>query len=63
MDAYADLDESMKASIVVVMLTSSLHPSDQNRAGEMEELSSFLNKPLTLEQLESVLEQLEPTDA
>ncbi len=59
MEAYADLDESMKACIVVVMLTSSLHHSDQEKAGDMDDLSSFINKPLTKDQLEKVIDQLE----
>lgn len=63
MEAYAELDASMKASIVVVMLTSSIHPSDKDRAGEVKDLNSFMNKPLTKEQLESVIATLETTDA
>lgn len=63
MEAYAELDATMKASIVVVMLTSSIHPSDKDRAGGVKDLNSFMNKPLTKEQLESVIATLETTDA
>lgn len=59
MDAYANLDPAMKASIVVVMLTSSLHHSDQEKASDMNDLKSFINKPLTREQLEGVISQLQ----
>ena len=62
MEAYADLDESLKASIVVVMLTSSLHYRDQEKANELDDLKSFINKPLTREQLESVINQVETVD-
>ena len=63
MEAYANLDESFKASIVVVMLTSSLHHKDQEKAGDMEDLRSFINKPLTRDQLEEVIAQLESAGA
>jgi len=59
MEAYKDIDPSMKASTVVVMLTSSLHHNDQKRASDMNDLKSFINKPLTREQLEKVINQLE----
>jgi CheY-like chemotaxis protein len=55
--AYSQLDEELKASIVVVMLTTSLHPNDQNQAHYFKELRGYLNKPLTIEQLEGILKQ------
>jgi len=57
MEAYKDLDEEMKATIVVAMLTSSLHQEDQERAGKLDDLKSFMNKPLSKEQMESVMAQ------
>ena len=59
MEAYEQIGPEFKASIVVVMLTSSLHSSDQQRAGQLKDLSSFINKPLSREQMEKIMEQLE----
>lgn len=63
MEAYTDLEESMKASIVVVMLTSSLHHSDQKKASNLDDLKSFINKPLTKEQMENLMAQVEIVEA
>jgi len=59
MEAYEKLSEEYKASIVVVMLTSSLHSSDQERAKHLNDLTSFINKPLSREQMEGISAQLE----
>lgn len=58
MEAYKELDDSMKASVVVVMLTSSLHHLDQARANGLDDLNGFINKPLTREQMESILDKV-----
>jgi len=58
MEAYKELDDSMKASVVVVMLTSSLHHIDQARASGLDDLNGFINKPLTREQMESILDKV-----
>ena len=59
MDAYEKLDPTFKASLVVVMLTSSLHAMDQERANNLKDLSDFINKPLSLECLQGIAKQLE----
>lgn len=59
MESYKDLDESKKATVVVVMLTSSLHPNDQEKADSLPDLKSYLNKPLEKEQLDKMLAQLQ----
>ena len=59
LEEYKTLDPSMKASIVVVMLTSSLHTKDQEKAENQEDLKSFINKPLSKEAIESLMRQLE----
>ncbi len=58
MEAYKELDDEMKATIMVVMLTSSLHEEDQQRANNLDDLKSFMNKPLSKEQMQLVMEQL-----
>jgi CheY-like chemotaxis protein len=57
LEAYRTLDEELKASFVVVMLTTSLHPNDQNRAHDFSELRGYINKPLSTEQLDAILQQ------
>ena len=59
MEAYQALDVQFKASIVVVMLTSSLHLTDQERARGLTELASFINKPLSKEQMGHIMEQVQ----
>ena len=59
MEAYKELEAEFKASLVVVMLTSSLHSSDQKRASELNDLRSFINKPLSREQMDAIAAQLE----
>ncbi len=54
MEAYEQLAPELKASVVVVMLTSSLHSADQEKAKELKELNRFINKPLSKEQLEAI---------
>ena len=62
MEAYEHIEPEYKASLVVVMLTSSLHRNDQKRASELNDLSSFINKPLSREQMEAIAAQLEELD-
>ena len=57
LEAYRTLDEELKASFVVVMLTTSLHHNDQNRAHNFNELRGYINKPLSTEQLDAILQQ------
>jgi CheY-like chemotaxis protein len=57
LEAYRTLDEELKASFVVVMLTTSLHPNDQDRAHDFNELRGYINKPLSMEQLDDILQQ------
>lgn len=46
MDLYHQLKESDKAKIIVVMLTTSLNPDDQQRASTDGGIVAFLHKPL-----------------
>nr|GFC12437.1 hypothetical protein [Tanacetum cinerariifolium] len=46
LEAYAQLPLAQQSSIVIVMLTTSLHPVDQARAEQLP-IAGFLNKPLT----------------
>ncbi|SFQ67981.1 response regulator [Hymenobacter arizonensis] len=55
LEAYDKLPLTQKESIVIVMLTTSLHPQDVERVERLD-IASFLNKPLTEAKLNQVLE-------
>ena len=55
--ATAALDESF-AKIVVVMLTTSMNPDDEERARQFPVVKEYIHKPLQKEHLERVVELL-----
>jgi CheY-like chemotaxis protein len=54
LDEYEKLPENVKRKCIIVMLSSSLHPEDKERALNSPYVCQFLNKPLTPEKLEEV---------
>lgn len=56
LEAYAQLPSAVQDAIVIVMLTTSLHPADLARAQQLP-IAGFLNKPLTEEKVASLLRQ------
>jgi CheY-like chemotaxis protein len=56
--ATAELGEAF-ARMVIVMLTTSIDPKDRKRAEDNPLVRDFLDKPLTVEQVESVAAMLE----
>lgn len=59
LDAATQEFGSEFARMVVVMLTTSLHPEDERRARDMEVVKEFIRKPLTVEHVEVVARLLE----
>jgi len=59
LEEYAKLEDSMKASTVVVMLTTSLHPRDVERADSIPDLKAYINKPLTKEEIVGIVETVD----
>ena len=55
LDQLETMEEVMQNTIVVMMLTTSLHPDDQAAANQRSELAGFLNKPLTRDSLQQLL--------
>ena len=55
LDEYEKLDASMKADIVIAMLTSSNNVDDVNTALEEYGLPAYIYKPLTLEKFEETV--------
>ena len=58
LEAYHKLDEKLKSSIVIAMLTTSLSPEDRNRALKSGEIVDYENKPLTAGMLNKILEKI-----
>ena len=56
LQAYAELDEDRRCSIVIVMLSTSPDPADKARANDDPVASGFLSKPLTPELLAELIE-------
>lgn len=60
LEKYKELDDDKQGKIVVVMLTTSLNPDDRDNADNIEEIKSFMNKPLTVETLNEILKKYFP---
>lgn len=55
LEEYAKLNDTEKCKLVLVMLTTSLNPDDESRASKIESIKGYINKPLTRETLNEVL--------
>lgn len=60
LEAYKELEDHLKATVVVVMLTTSLNPKDQEKAKEAGVLSSFENKPLSKKKMADIITRYFP---
>jgi CheY-like chemotaxis protein len=56
LEAYAPLKFASKESVVIVMLTTSLHPRDVARLQELS-IQGFMNKPLTKQMVQNLLQE------
>ncbi|MAX80491.1 MAG: response regulator [Crocinitomicaceae bacterium] len=56
LDEFTQLDESQKGHCVVMMLTTSLNPDDEDKSKTYEVIKGYIHKPLTPEKLEKILE-------
>ena len=61
LEEYEKLPESVKSNCVVMMLSTSLNPTDHERAKGNKYVKRFLNKPLDKEKIELML--MSRTDA
>jgi CheY-like chemotaxis protein len=57
LEAYHQLDESLKAEAVICMLTTSLNPDDRKMAMDINEVTDFRQKPLSPEMLQEIVER------
>lgn len=56
LEAYVQMPLANQQAIVVVMLTTSLHPVDLAKAEQLP-IAGFLNKPLTQEKVTALLQE------
>jgi CheY-like chemotaxis protein len=56
LEAYVQMPLAQRQAIVIVMLTTSLHPVDVARARELP-IAGFLTKPLTREKVTALMQQ------
>lgn len=55
LEDYQNLPETIKKHCVIVMLSTSLNPSDHERAKDSGYVTQFLNKPLSKNALDKIL--------
>lgn len=60
LEHYKHLPKAQKEKIKIVVLTTSLNPSDEARANSLEDVAIFQSKPLSKMRLKSILNQLFP---
>ena len=58
--AYEKLDEDQKGEVIIVMLTTSINPDDQEKAKAFQSVKDYINKPLTVELLQEILDKYFP---
>lgn len=57
LEAYRKLEKIQQGKIVVIMLTTSLNPNDQEKAHNLGDISDFMNKPLSIELVQDLLKK------
>lgn len=62
-DKYEKLEDHRKSKAVIVMLTTSLNPDDENKAKKSDVISGFCHKPLTPEAFEMIIAEHFPETA
>ena len=56
LEEYEKLDDNIKGEIMIMMLTTSINPDDEEKAKKTKFINGFLNKPLTTEALEKIID-------
>jgi len=59
LDAYNELKGIEEHPKIIMMLTTSLNPDDRSTAEENKRVTSFMNKPLTIESLTAIIEEIQ----
>lgn len=58
LESYAKLESKLKDNILIVLLTTSLHPKDIERAKQFKDLKGYVNKPLEKGDMEDIVSDL-----
>jgi len=58
LEKYDKLDSSLKAEILVIMLTSSINEKDAEKARKYDAVHDFMQKPLSEAQVNNLLDEL-----
>ena len=53
---YEKLDDNLKGEIMIMMLTTSINPDDEEKAKKTKFINGFLNKPLTTGVIEKIID-------
>ena len=56
LEEYKHIDPKRKARITILMLTTSANPADIKRAAEMEDVTGYKTKPLSVDMLNEILQ-------
>jgi CheY-like chemotaxis protein len=59
LEEYAKLSDSVKQNCIIMMLTTSLNPSDHERAANNKYVNRFLNKPLDKEKIDTLISDMD----
>jgi len=60
LEEYRHLDPKQKARITILMLTTSVNPADLERAKQIEDVTGYKTKPLSVEMLTDILQKYFP---
>ncbi|GGZ20226.1 response regulator [Echinicola pacifica] len=56
LEEYKSLPKHQRASNVIVMLTTSVNPEDDEKSQTFQEISEYYSKPLTPEKIDKIIE-------
>ncbi|WP_324671162.1 response regulator [Hymenobacter sp. GOD-10R] len=56
LEAYQQMSLAQHQAIVIIMLTTSLHPRDVERVQRLSIVTDFISKPLTAEKMQAILQ-------
>jgi len=60
LEAYAKLTEVKRPKIIIIMLTTSTHPNEEEKSAQFPEITGFNSKPLSEEMLNGILRKYYP---
>ena len=55
-EEYQKIENTKNIKLLIIMLTVSLNPDDRKKANKLHSINGFLNKPLTIDVLEEIME-------